>query len=81
MKSVQIRSFSWSVFSQRFTEEISVFKWNMGKYGPERTPCLDAFHAVVSSKALNCRKSFGKTKKCEEKLTDCVRMQELPVKN
>ena len=53
----------------------------MGKYGPERTPCLDTFHAVVSSKALNCRKSFGKTKKCEEKLTDCVRMQELPVKN
>ena len=32
MKSVQIGSF---------------FYPNTGKYGPERTPCLDAFHAVL----------------------------------
>ena len=35
VKSVQIRSYFWSVFSP-----------NTGKYGPEITPYLDAFHAV-----------------------------------
>ena len=35
VKSVQIRSFFWSVFSP-----------NAGKYGPEKTPYLDTFHAV-----------------------------------
>ena len=34
-KSVQIRSYFWSVFSP-----------NTGKYGPEITPYLDTFHAV-----------------------------------
>ena len=38
MKIVQIRSFFWSVFS--------VFSPNAGKYGPEKTPYLDNFHAV-----------------------------------
>ena len=54
MKSVQIRSFSWSVFSRIriqhsntvFSIRISVFSWNSGKYEPERTPYLDTFHAV-----------------------------------
>ena len=36
MKSVQTRSFLWSVFSRIRTE-----------YGPEETPYLDTFHAVV----------------------------------
>ena len=36
VKSVQIRSFFWSVFSP-----------NAGKYGPEKTPYLDTFHAVM----------------------------------
>ena len=36
MKCVQIRSFFWSVFSP-----------NAGKYGPEKTPYLDTFHAVL----------------------------------
>ena len=36
MKSVQIRSFFWSVFSP-----------NVGKYGPEKTPHLDTFYAVL----------------------------------
>ena len=35
VKSVQIRSCFWSVFSP-----------NAGKYGPEITPYLDTFHAV-----------------------------------
>ena len=35
VKSVQIRSYFWSVFSP-----------NTGKYGPEITPYLDTFHAV-----------------------------------
>ena len=35
VKSVQIRSYFWSVFSP-----------NTGKYGPEITPYLDAFHSV-----------------------------------
>ena len=35
MKSVQIWSYFWSVFSP-----------NTGKYGPEKTPYLDNFHAV-----------------------------------
>ena len=35
VKSVQIRSFFWSVFIP-----------NAGKYGPEKTPYLDTFHVV-----------------------------------
>ena len=31
------------------TEFVSVFSPNAGKYGPEKTPYLDTFHAVVSS--------------------------------
>ena len=38
VKCVQIQSFSWSVFNP-----------NAGKYGPEKTPYLDTFHAVHSS--------------------------------
>ena len=37
-KSVQIRSFSGLYFP--------VFSPNTGKYGPEKTPYLDTFHAV-----------------------------------
>ena len=35
LKIVQIRSIFWSVFSP-----------NTGKYGPEKNPYLDTFHAV-----------------------------------
>ena len=38
MKSIQIRSFFWSVFSP-----------NTEKYGPEKTPYLETFHAVYFS--------------------------------
>ena len=48
--SVQIRSFFWSVLSRIRTEygEIlrTVFSPNAEKYGPEKTPYLDTFHAV-----------------------------------
>ena len=45
VRSVQIRSNFWSVFSRIWTEyELSP---NMGKYGPEITPYLDTFHAVL----------------------------------
>ena len=58
MKSAQIQSFFWSVFSRiwteygeilrRDTEYLSVFSPNAGKYGPEKTLYLDTFHTVVS---------------------------------
>ena len=44
VKSVQIRSFFWSVFSCIWTEY--VFSPNTEKYGPEKTPYLDTFHTV-----------------------------------
>ena len=50
MKSVQIRSFFWSVFFRTRTE-----------YGPEKTPYLDTFHAVYPIFILseNFRKQKG----------------------
>ena len=60
VESAQIPSFFWSVFSHIWTEygEIrtrknSVFSPNAGKYGPEKTPYLETFHAVTA---------IGKTK-------------------
>ena len=44
VKSVQIRSYFWSVFSL-----------NTGKYGPEITPYLDTFHAVTEEYNPNTR--------------------------
>ena len=41
MKSVQVRSFFWSVFSRIWTDAE-----NAGKYSPEKTPYLDIFHGV-----------------------------------
>ena len=52
VKSVQIRSYFWSVFSCIRTEYgpyLSVFSPNTGKYGPEITPYLNTFHAVLIS--------------------------------
>ena len=47
-KSVQIRSFSWSLFSRVQAEygEILRISPNAGKYGPEKTPYLDIFHTA-----------------------------------
>ena len=54
MKSVQIRSFFWFVFSRIRTEygdllRKSVFSLNTGKCRPEKTLYLDTFHAVLGS--------------------------------
>ena len=52
VKSVQIRSSFWSLFSYIRTkyEDLiriqSEYSPNTGKYGPEKTPYLDTFHAV-----------------------------------
>ena len=55
VKSVQIRSFFWSVFSCTWTEYGDlrmrynlVFSPNAGKYGPEKTSYLDTFHIVAA---------------------------------
>ena len=42
MKSAQIRSFFWSLFPRIRTE----YGDSPGKYGPEKTPYLDTFHAL-----------------------------------
>ena len=42
-----IRIFPYSGRIQRNTEYLSVFTPNAEKYGPEKTPYLDTFHAVL----------------------------------
>ena len=52
VKSAKIRSFFWSIFSRKNADlllQISVFSPNTGKYGLEKTPYLDTFHAVRES--------------------------------
>ena len=59
VKSVRIRSFFWSVlfphldWIRKDTSYLSVFSPNAGKYGPEKTPYLDTFHAVILQKIAN----------------------------
>ena len=48
MKSVQIRSYFWFVFSL-----------NAGKYGPQITLHLDTFHAVILRHIWNFRPNFS----------------------
>ena len=38
--------FFWPVFFHIQTDLHNLFSPNAGKYGPEKTPCLDTFHAV-----------------------------------
>ena len=52
MESAQIQSFFWSVFSDIRTEyerySVSLlFSLNAGKYGPEKAPYFDFFHAAL----------------------------------
>ena len=47
VKSVQILSFFWSVFSNIRTEYGETLRISPGKYGPEKTPYLDTFHSEV----------------------------------
>ena len=65
VKSVQIRSFFWSVFFphsdwiRRDTPYLSVFSPNAGKYGPDKTPYLHTFHTVkVLSISSNINPTF-----------------------
>ena len=46
-----MQSFFWSVFSCIWNEyvDFSVFSPNTGKYGSEKSPHLDTFHAVCMS--------------------------------
>ena len=46
VNSVQIRSFFWSVISRIRTDYGEILN-TVGKYGPEKTPYLDTFHAVI----------------------------------
>ena len=41
-----VRIFPHSEWIRRDTSYLSVFSPNAGKYGPEKTPYLDTFHAV-----------------------------------
>ena len=58
VKIVQIRSFFLVSISRhldwirRYAEYLSVFSSNAGKYGPEKTPYLDTFHAVNPRNSL-----------------------------
>ena len=42
-----VRILSHSDWIRRNTEYLSVFNPNTEKYGPEKTPYLDTFHAVL----------------------------------
>ena len=70
VKSVQICRFFWSVFPRIWAEygEILLIS-NTGIYGPEKTPYLDTFHAVLKSRAIMIYKSIGggKTRNLDEK--------------
>ena len=62
LKSVQIRSFFWSVFSRIRIERYFVslcIQFEYGKIRTRKTPYLDTFHAV---QALQNKKMTGKTK-------------------
>ena len=41
--------FSFPIWIEYFTEQISVFVPNMGKYGPKEYPNLDYFQAVLQT--------------------------------
>ena len=44
--------------SKSLREKISIFSPNTGKYGPEKTPYLDTFHAVTLTVNLKSEKAF-----------------------
>ena len=51
-----VRIFRYLDWIQGFTPYISVFCPNTGKYGPEKTPYLETFHAVLEDmKKQLCR--------------------------
>ena len=69
VKSVQIRSISlYSVRMRENTEYLSVFTPNAGKYGPEKTPYLDTFRAVLTNNGKK-RMIFDKDRKIPQYLS------------
>ena len=54
------KEFFWTVFSLIGTDyEDSVFSPNARKYGPEKTPYLDTFHAVLMNGRQKNVESFS----------------------
>ena len=47
-----VRIFLHSNWIRRDTKYLSVFTLNAGKYGPEKTPYLDTFHAVLDKQII-----------------------------
>ena len=67
VKSGQIRSFFWSVFSRirtEYGEILSVFTQNAGKDGPVKTSYLDTFHADLRPATI-LRKILAQVFSCE----------------
>ena len=70
VKSVQIRSCFWSVFSGFLTEYgdllrnpiYSVFSPNTGKYGPKINPYLDTSNAAITAMTLKILPFIAKLK-------------------
>ena len=53
-----VRIFTHSDWMRRDTSYLSVFSPNAEKYGPEKTPRLDTFHAVLICKLFIKRNDF-----------------------
>ena len=49
-----------------------VFRLNTGKYGPEKTPCLDTFHAMKISLLLKIPIRFSRIFKNQKNLSEWV---------
>ena len=60
--------FPYSGWIQRDTEYLSVFNSNAGKYGPEKNPYLDNFHALL----LNRNKKLSVTRISISQVFACV---------
>ena len=57
------RIFPYSNWIWRDTPHFSVFSPNAGKYGPEKTPYLDTFHAVITLLCFICSYTYHYIKK------------------
>ena len=62
VKSVQMRSFFWSVSFCIQTEYGDLFSPNTGKYGPKKALYLDTFYAVYIQKNKGFRDPIPKAK-------------------
>ena len=56
MEYFLVRIFPHSDWIRRDTSYLSVFSPNAGKYGPEKSPYLDTFHAMQLSRIFGKRK-------------------------